>query len=126
MLAAVYLLARQCVRAGWELAVAVLMAAVFLAGYQMLYTKERGMEAARTFLSESGEKRETVFFAEDATATVSLQHITDSEQDWLSLDVNGVNVAGTTPELIAVQKMQTRRTRNLWTSYHGFPPPRKP
>jgi len=106
VLAAVYLLTRQRLRHGGQLAVSVLIAVVFLAGYQMLYAKEHVMEAAKPFFPEPGEKRETIFFSEDATATVSLQHITDSKRDWLSLDVNGVNVAGTTPELIAIQKMQ--------------------
>tara|TARA_B100000315_G_scaffold260449_1_gene321990 strand:+ start:1984 stop:4581 length:2598 start_codon:yes stop_codon:yes gene_type:complete len=107
LLAATYLLARQRLVGEWRRAmVAVIAAAIFLSGYQMLYAKERVMEAASPFLPKPGEKRETVFFAEDAGATVSLQHITSSEHNWLSLNVNGVNVAGTTPDLITIQKMQ--------------------
>lgn len=107
LLAAVYLLARQCMTWDWGRGIAVVVAVVvFTAGYQTLYAKERVMEAAGPFLPEPDEKRQTLFFAEDSTATVSVQHITSNNRGWLSLNVNGVNVAGTTPDLIAIQKLQ--------------------
>lgn len=64
------------------------------------------MEEAGPFLPKPDEKRQTLFFEEDSTATVSVQHITSNNRGWLSLNVNGVNVAGTTPDLISIQKLQ--------------------
>ena len=107
LMAATYLLAHQYLVREWRRALAAVMAAViFLAGYQILYAKERVMEAAGPFRPKSDEKRKMIFFSEDTVATVSLQHITRHKSDWLSLNVNGVNVAGTTPDLITIQKMQ--------------------
>jgi len=61
--------------------------AVFLSGYHVLYAHERIMESAKPFLPKPEEKRETIFFTEDSTATVSLQRITSRDSDWFSLDV---------------------------------------
>ncbi len=48
-------------------------------------------------------KAPMLIFREDVTATVSLRQI---RPDFLSLELNGVNVAGTAPELIGTQKLQ--------------------
>lgn len=107
LLAAVYLLARLYLT--WEpgrAIAAIAAAAVFIAGYQTFYANERMMEKAGPFLPKPDEKRQTLFFKEDSTATVSVQHITNNNRGWLSLNVNGVNVAGTTPDLISIQKLQ--------------------
>ena len=46
-------------------------------------------------------------FDEDSSATVTVRRVHTREgEPWLSLELNGVNVAGTTPENFAVQKLQ--------------------
>lgn len=47
-----------------------------------------------------------VYFHEDAQASVTIRRLRDRREPYLSLELNGVNVAGTSPDLYAVQKMQ--------------------
>ena len=47
-----------------------------------------------------------VYFHEDAQASVTIRRLRDQGEPYLSLELNGVNVAGTSPDLYAVQKMQ--------------------
>jgi spermidine synthase len=51
----------------------------------------------------SGAKERILLFREDVTATVTLREV---RPDYLSLELNGVNVAGTSGELIGTQKLQ--------------------
>jgi spermidine synthase len=46
-----------------------------------------------------------LFFREDVTATVAVKRYA-AETTSLSLELNGVNVAGTSPDLVAIQKLQ--------------------
>lgn len=43
---------------------------------------------------------------ESASATVVVRRFTDARGNWRSLELNGVNVAGTSPELRAIQRLQ--------------------
>ena len=43
---------------------------------------------------------------ESASATVVVRRVTDARGTWRSLELNGVNVAGTSPELRAIQRLQ--------------------
>jgi len=43
---------------------------------------------------------------ESASATVVVRRLTDARGSWRSLELNGVNVAGTSPELRAIQRLQ--------------------
>jgi spermidine synthase len=43
---------------------------------------------------------------ESAAATVIVRRINDRRGEWRSLELNGVNVAGTSPELRAIQRLQ--------------------
>ena len=47
-----------------------------------------------------------VHFHEDASAAVAIRRMTDAAGPYLSLELNGVNVAGSSPDLCAVQKLQ--------------------
>ena len=47
-----------------------------------------------------------VHFREDAQATVTIRRQRSGSGPYLSLELNGVNVAGTSPDLYAVQKLQ--------------------
>jgi spermidine synthase len=51
-----------------------------------------------------GEEIETM--SESASATVVVRRVEDARGAWLSLELNGVNVAGTSPELRAIQRLQ--------------------
>lgn len=55
---------------------------------------------------EGGEGQELVYFHEDAQASVTIRRLEEGGEPYLSLELNGVNVAGTSPDLYAVQKMQ--------------------
>jgi spermidine synthase len=50
-------------------------------------------------------RKDLVEFREDVTATVAVKRY-ERPAPWLSLELNGVNVAGTSPELVLVQKLQ--------------------
>lgn len=47
-----------------------------------------------------------VYFHEDAQASVTIRRLTSRSGPYLSLELNGVNVAGTSPDLYAIQKLQ--------------------
>jgi spermidine synthase len=53
-----------------------------------------------------GASDNLVYFHEDAQASVTVRRLLDNNEPYLSLELNGVNVAGTSPDLYAVQKMQ--------------------
>lgn len=50
-------------------------------------------------------RQDLVFYKEDTTATVAVKRY-ELPQPSLSLELNGVNVAGTSPDLVTVQKLQ--------------------
>ena len=50
-------------------------------------------------------RRDLVFFREDVTATVAVKRYA-AKSSALSLELNGVNVAGTSPDLVVIQKLQ--------------------
>ena len=50
-------------------------------------------------------RQDLLFFREDVTATVAVKRYA-AETPALSLELNGVNVAGTSPDLVAIQKLQ--------------------
>ncbi len=54
----------------------------------------------------AGEAGEVLTLEESLTATVIVRRVRDARGTWLSLELNGVNVAGTSPELLAIQQLQ--------------------
>jgi spermidine synthase len=50
-------------------------------------------------------REDLLFFREDVTATVAVKRYVTSHSA-LSLELNGVNVAGTSPDLVVIQKLQ--------------------
>lgn len=50
-------------------------------------------------------RRDLLYYDEDVTATVGVKRYT-GPQPWASLELNGVNVAGTSPDLLVIQKLQ--------------------
>ncbi|RMF86966.1 MAG: methyltransferase domain-containing protein [Nitrospirae bacterium] len=54
----------------------------------------------------AGEAGEVVALEESLTATVIVRRVRDARGTWTSLELNGVNVAGTSPELLAIQQLQ--------------------
>ena len=53
-----------------------------------------------------GQGVELLEVDESVTATVLVKRYEDARGSWLSLELNGVNVAGDSPELLVVQQMQ--------------------
>jgi spermidine synthase len=56
--------------------------------------------------STSDSRVELLALAESLSATVLVKQYHDPEGSWLSLELNGVNVAGSSPALLAVQQLQ--------------------
>lgn len=50
--------------------------------------------------------RDILFYDEDVTGTVAVKRYRSPQGAALSLELNGVNVAGTSPDLVVVQKLQ--------------------
>jgi spermidine synthase len=81
-----------------------LAAPVAFAGLAFALPQDRVILAAGIFGKD--EPGDLVHFHEDASAAVAIRRMTASTGSYLSLELNGVNVAGTSPDLYAVQKMQ--------------------
>lgn len=77
---------------------------VFFLGYDFFYSKDAILLKAGVFNPQYGSK--VLSYSEDVYATVTVQEIHEKRGKWLSLSMNGVNVAGTAPDLICIQKMQ--------------------
>jgi len=77
---------------------------VLFAGLAWRLPADRVILAAGIFGQDRPE--DLVHFHEDASAAVAIRRMHASSGDYLSLELNGVNVAGTSPDLYAVQKMQ--------------------
>ena len=89
----------------WQRAlVGAALLGLFLIGYHLFCPPNSVVLSAGVFTT--GSNRMVVSFREDVTATVSVEKIHDLRGDWLSMSVNGVNVAGTSPDLLTIQKMQ--------------------
>ena len=58
------------------------------------------------------QRSSLVFYKEDVTATVAVKRYA-RPREWMSLELNGVNVAGTSPELVAIQKLQAHLPLSL-------------
>jgi spermidine synthase len=75
-----------------------------LLGLAFLLPADRVILAAGIFGSD--RPGSLVHFHEDSSAAVAIRNKTDAAGPYLSLELNGVNVAGSSPDLYAVQKMQ--------------------
>ena len=89
-------------RRGWRWA--ALGAPLPLLAAMILTPPDRVILSAGTFRDD--RPRDLVYFAEDASASVTVRRARSISGPYLSLELNGINVAGTSPELFAVQKMQ--------------------
>lgn len=77
---------------------------IFFLSYFLFIKPNETVISAGIFSSERGKT--LLSFTEDAYATVSVERVEDVRGKWLSLSVNGINVAGTSPDLVSIQKMQ--------------------
>jgi spermidine synthase len=89
-------LVRPAGAAAW-IAAPVVLGAAFLA--------PRDGVILSTGVLSSGADRRIVFYDEGVTATVSVAENL-RPRPWLSLELNGVNVAGTSPNLLVTQELQ--------------------
>ena len=86
------------------LGAAALAAPVLFLGLASALPADRVILAAGIFGKDRPE--DLVYFHEDASAAVAIRRMTEPAGSYLSLELNGVNVAGSSPDLYAVQKMQ--------------------
>ncbi len=90
--------------AGRALQAAAWCLAVLVAASTLIFPADRVILSAGMFYGD--EPEDLVYFHEDAQATVTIRRREKDEQPYFALAVNGVAVAGTSPELEAVQRMQ--------------------
>ncbi len=79
------------------------LAAVGFAGIASLAPRDAVVLSTGVFAKSPGS--ELLYYDEDVTATVGVKRYANP-RPWMSLELNGVNVAGTSPDLIAIQKLQ--------------------
>ena len=87
-----------------QLGFLALAAPLLFAALALLLPADRVILAAGIFGSDG--PGDLVHFHEDASAAVAIRRMNPASGTYLSLELNGVNVAGTSPDLYAVQKMQ--------------------
>ncbi len=98
-------LAAQTVSGGRASVPAGILAVVlFGTGVFFLHRNVRVIESAGIFQMEGKER--LIHLEEDATATISVEERLVNGESYRSLSVNGVNVAGTSSDLTAIQKLQ--------------------
>ncbi|MFV2073973.1 MAG: fused MFS/spermidine synthase, partial [Thermoanaerobaculales bacterium] len=81
-------------------------AVVVLVFGTVVWTALPGDWVLRQASSVEDERSELVELEESLTATVLVKRYDDPAGSWYSLELNGVNVAGTDPALLAVQQLQ--------------------
>lgn len=91
---------------GWgrRAAVLVVPAVIFLGAALLEQNTLHILESAGAF--EMGKKEKLLHIEEDVSAAISVEQRSYMGQIYDSLSVNGVNVAGTSPNLVTIQKMQ--------------------
>lgn len=57
-------------------------------------------------MTEEGQTREILYREETPQGLVTVSEVREEAGMWKSLDIDGVNVAGTSPGLVAIQKLQ--------------------
>jgi len=75
-----------------------------LLGAAAVLRPDRVILAAGMFRQDAPET--LVHFHEDAQAAVTIRRLPSAHGPYLSLELNGVNVAGTSPDLYSIQKLQ--------------------
>lgn len=101
LLAVVSVLAGVLLGRGPALRSLAAVAGVSLAAVAMAYPREAVLMGADSIADATVES-----VRESASATVAVRLIHDSRGEWRSLELNGVNVAGTSRELRAIQRLQ--------------------
>ncbi len=99
-----WMFARQSPASSRAMRSLALAAPPLLLGLAFVLPADRVILAAGIFGAD--RPGDLVHFHEDASAAVAIRNKTDAAGPYLSLELNGVNVAGSSPDLYAVQKMQ--------------------
>jgi spermidine synthase len=87
---------------GRRTVVAAAMIGAILIGGTFLLAKKDGVILSAGMFTDSDA--DVLLFREDVSATVTLRRF--PPYGWLSLELNGVNVAGTSPDLMGTQQLQ--------------------
>ena len=101
-LAAILVATRPAVPALWRWASVTLPLALLAS--LMVLAPDRVILSAGLFAAD--RPGDLLYFHEDASASVTIRRQHTESSSYLLLELNGVNVAGTSPNLYAVQKMQ--------------------
>jgi len=88
----------------WLAPLPVLLVLGYVLLFNGLYPMDQVLTSAGVFNHRG--IAEVIHFEEDAQATITVEKVRDTRGDWRSISLNGVNVAGTSIDLLAVQKLQ--------------------
>lgn len=89
-----------------KLTAMVLAVLLFYGGYYMFTEKNQVILTAGIFSDDERTSVKLLTFEEDIYATVTVEERDEIRGKWRQLSMNGVNVAGTSSELFAIQKLQ--------------------
>lgn len=106
LLIGIYLIARSPIIRTKKVAAIVASIVVFYGGYVVLTYPNQVILTAGVFQDTDHDQVKLLAFEEDVYATVSVEEHTDVRGTWRQLSMNGTNVAGTSCELFAIQKLQ--------------------
>lgn len=104
LLAALALRSKQSIRLSAKSLIALSAVILFAIGAFLIQKNVQIMKNAGIFQMQNNEK--LVHLEEDSAATISVEIRNYMKQPYHSLSINGVNVAGTSPNLISIQKLQ--------------------
>lgn len=106
LLVGLYLFSKIKLPALNKVVVMVGVAALFYGGYIALTEPNEVLLTVGVFRGQDGQPLKPLVFKEDVYATVVVVERTEGRGTWKDLSMNGVNVAGTSAELFAIQKLQ--------------------
>ncbi len=103
---ALFLLTKVSLRGSAKAAIGGLAVVVLYGGYGLLTQPDEIIVTAGIFRDNAQGTVDLVVMEEDVYATVTVEERTGVRGTWKQLAMNGVNVAGTSSELFAIQKLQ--------------------
>jgi spermidine synthase len=106
LLIGLYLLSRTDMPVLRKSAAAAVIVLLFVGGYAALTSPNQIILTAGVFRGGERSDVELLAVEEDIYATVTVERRRDVRGVWRQLSMNGVNVAGTSCELFAIQKLQ--------------------
>ncbi|MCP4155589.1 MAG: hypothetical protein GY757_48140 [bacterium] len=106
LLVGIYLVTREQFAVGKKIVAVIVAVVLFYGGYFLFTEKDQVILTAGIFSDTEQDKVKLLAFDEDIYATVTVEERQEVRGTWRQLALNGVNVAGTSSELFAIQKLQ--------------------